>query len=346
MNKYKLFITIVLLVLISSCVEKNKTYFDIKISNIDKKLTPNDTLKIDFSSAKYPSIDKIEFRMQDLKMNFNQTSIQVPLAGLKLGEWDFEVEIYADDYTERKKFNLKIVNYEKPKIYTYQIVNEYPHDIEAYTQGLEFYADTLYESTGQYGKSSLRKVDLETGKVLDQINLANQYFGEGLTILNEQIFQLTWREGVGFIYDLNDFSKTGEFEYQTGKEGWGLCNDGDRIYKSDGSEKIWILNPKNQSIINYLQPTTHKGKSSRLNELEWVDGKIYANTYQKEGVAIINPNNGAVEGIIDLRGLKDQVKQHKKLDVLNGIAYHPESKRLFVTGKNWNKLFEIKIIEK
>ena len=346
MKNYKFLIIIVLLLIISSCSDKNQSHFDVKSSNMDNDLTPNDTLKVEFSSEKFQSIDKLVVKIQDLEFNFDQLSIQLPLAGLKLGEWDLEVEITSENHTESKSYILMLLNHQKPTIYTYRIVNTFPHDIQAYTQGLEFYADTLYESTGQYGKSSLRKVDVETGKVLKQIKLPKQYFGEGITILHNTIYQLTWREGIGFKYGINDFIKTGEFDYQTGTEGWGLCNDGEYIYKSDGSEKIWILNPEDMSVKSYIQPTTHKGKSSRLNELEWVEGKIYANTYQKDGVAIINPNNGAVEGIIDFRGLKEQVKQHPKLDVFNGIAYHPESKRLFVTGKNWNKLFEVEIIKK
>lgn len=346
MQKYKFFITIVLLVLISSCESESQHYFNIKNSNITQNLTLNDTLNIEFSSEKYSTIDQIDFNFQDLEFNFDESTIQIPLTGLKLGKWDSEITITSGDYSEKHTYSIQINNPNKPIIYTYEILNTYPHDMNAYTQGLEFFGDTLYESTGQYGKSSLRKVDLETGEVLHSVSLPQQYFGEGLTLLNNQIFQLTWREGVGFIYDLETLEKIGQFDYTTGSEGWGLCNDGERIYKSDGSEKIWILNPNDLSVISHIQPTTHKGKSSRLNELEWVDGKIYANTYQKDGIAIINPNNGSVEGIIDLRGLKDKVKQHAKLDVLNGIAYHPETKRLFVTGKNWNKLFEIEILKK
>lgn len=346
MNLYKFLITIVLLIFTSSCSQDEKKYFHIKKSNLNEELTSNDTLEIEFSSNRFNKIDEIKCTFQDLDYTFKESLVKIPLSDVKLGKWTLNLQISAEDHTEKQSKEVQILNYQKPIIYTYEIIDEFPHDSKAYTQGLEFYGDTLYESTGQYGQSSLRKVHLESGEVLQQIDLSKQYFGEGLTLLNNQIFQLTWREGVGFIYDLQSFERIDEFEYTTGNEGWGLCNDGELIYKSDGSEKIWIINPTSLSVVSHIQPTTHKGKSSRLNELEWVDGKIYANTYQKEGVAIINPNNGAVEGIIDLRGLKALVKPHAKLDVLNGIAYHKDSQRLFVTGKNWNKLFEIKIIKK
>ena len=241
--------------------------------------------------------------------------------------------------------NIIILNNETPKIFTYKIINEFPHDITSYTQGLEFYNDTLYESTGQYKESKLRKVDYKTGSILKNINLADDYFGEGLTILNNNIYQLTWQKGIGFIYDINSFEKTNSFKYGKSKEGWGLCNDNNVIYKSDGSEDIWILNPETLVEQEYIQVYTNKGPIKEINELEWINGKIYANRYQKDGVAIINPKNGAVIGVIDFSPLKKLVKQHQGLDVLNGIAYNPKTKTVFVTGKRWDKLFAIEIIE-
>jgi glutaminyl-peptide cyclotransferase len=192
----------------------------------------------------------------------------------------------------------------------------------------------------------LRKTNLETGEILKNVKLADRYFGEGLSILNGNIYQLTWNEGEGLVYDLKSFEKTGTFKFNQSKEGWGLCNNGNQFYKSDGSEKIWVLNGKTMAEESFIQPTTHKSISTQLNELEWVEGKIYANTYQRDGVAIINPENGAIEGLIDFHGLRDKVTQHPKLDVLNGIAYNPNTKKLYVTGKNWDKLFEIEIVKK
>jgi len=197
------------------------------------------------------------------------------------------------------------------------------HDITSYTQGLEFHNDTLYESTGQLKESKLRKVDYKTGRVIKNINLADEYFGEGLTILNNNIYQLTWQNGIGFVYDVSTFEKTSSFKYGNSKQGWGLCHHDNTIFKSDGTEKIWLLNSETLAEENYIQVYTNKGKIVGINEMEWIDGNIYANRYQKDGVAIINPKNGAVMGVIDFKPLKELVTQHKGLDVLNGIAYNP-----------------------
>ena len=223
--------------------------------------------------------------------------------------------------------------------------NIYDHDITSYTQGIEFYGDILYESTGQYGESKLRALDYKNNKVLKNINLSSSYFGEGLTILNNKIYQLTWKEGRGLIYDLNKFKYIDSFNYGQSNEGWGLCNDGVNLYKTDGSENIWILNSKSQAEEGFIQAYTNKGKLTNLNELEWVEGKIYANRYQKNGVAIIDPENGAIEAVIDFKDLKKYVTKHNGLDVLNGIAYNKKRKTLFVTGKRWDKLFEVRIIK-
>ena len=176
--------------------------------------------------------------------------------------------------------------------------------------------------------------------------LPDAYFGEGLTVLNNKIYQLSWREKTGFIYNLKTMEQTGTFIYGESKEGWGLCNDGKTIYKSDGTEKIWTLNPNTLAEMDYIEIFTNTSKINSVNELEWVDGKIYANVYQQSSIAIIDPKNGAVEGVIDLTDLKTHVTQHQKLDVLNGIAYKGEPNILYITGKNWDKLFKIEIMEK
>lgn len=267
----------------------------------------------------------------------------------KLGKWNLVAHIYRNGKSTEKQQEITLFNDTAPVTYTYEIVNTYPHATDAYTQGLEFYNNELYESTGHYGSSSLRKVELQTGEVLQKIDIASTFFAEGITILNDKIYQLTWKEGKGFIYDVESFEKTGEFQYGESKEGWGLTNDGSKIYKSDGTEKIWLLNPQNLSEEGFIQTVTHRTISTQLNELEWVNGMIYANTYQKDGVAIIKPANGAIEGIINFSGLRDQLGNKEDLDpvndVLNGIAYNKETGKLYVTGKDWDTLFEVVIKE-
>ena len=181
---------------------------------------------------------------------------------------------------------------------------------------------------------------------MQQINLDDSVFGEGITVLNDKVYQLSWQSGLGYVYNKSNLSEIETFSYGKSKEGWGLCNDGEKIYKSDGTEKIWILNPKNLVEEDYIETVTNKSVFNKANELEYVDGKIYANVWQKESMMIIDATSGAIEGVVNFGGLKKQVTQHPKLDVLNGVAYHPTRKTFFVTGKNWDKLFEIHIIKK
>ena len=174
------------------------------------------------------------------------------------------------------------------------------------------------------------------------------YFAEGITLLDKKIYQLTWQSKIGFIYDLESFKLIDSFQYKKSIEGWGLCNDGKSIYKSDGSSKIWKINPNTLEEIDFIQVTTNKSIITKINEMEWINGRIYANTYQsnKDIIIIINPETGRVEGVVDFNGLKKKVKNHPKIDVLNGIAYNKNSNTIFMTGKNWNKLFELQIIDK
>ncbi len=338
-----LFLVFIFPLFLNSCKDEKHFKLDFKTSADNLKL--GQTIEAEVLPLTGKTIDSIAFQFQEMS-DVTINSIQLSLENVLLGKHNLSLKIYADDEVFKITQPLKIFNNKPPQILSYEVVNAYPHDMKAYTQGLEFYQDTLYESIGHYGKSELRKVDFETGKILKSHQLKDHYFGEGLTILNDKIYQLTWREGEGLIYDVNSFEVLDKFRYDKSEEGWGLCHDENYIYKSDGTDKIWRLDPETLEEIDFIQPTTHNSISEKLNELEYVNGKIYANTYQKDGVAIINPQNGAIEAVVDFRKLKKQVKQHSDLDVLNGIAYHPKTQKLYVTGKNWNKLFEVKVISK
>jgi glutaminyl-peptide cyclotransferase len=227
--------------------------------------------------------------------------------------------------------------------YGYQIVHVYPHDREAFTQGLEYRAGVLYEGTGLEGRSSLRKVKLETGEVLQKIELSPLYFGEGITVLNQRIFELTWKHHAGFIYAQNSFQRVRTFNYPG--EGWGLTNDGTDIYMSDGTAQIRVWD--GTTLQEKARLNVHDGSRAinELNELEWVRGEIYANVWQTNRIARISPKDGAVLGWIDLTGILP-IADRDGVDVLNGIAYDSLGDRLFVTGKLWPKLFEIKLVPK
>jgi glutamine cyclotransferase len=226
--------------------------------------------------------------------------------------------------------------------YAYQVVHVYPHDPNAFTQGLEFRAGFLYEGTGLKGRSSLRKVQLETGKVLQQIDIDAQYFGEGITVLNQQIIELTWQSETGFVYDQPSFRRLRTFNYSG--EGWGLANDGQRIYMSDGSADIRIWNPGTLQEERRITVHDHGKPIANVNELEWVRDEIYANIWQTDRIARISPADGRVLGWIDLTGILSPADRTGSEDVLNGIAYDVLGNRLFVTGKQWPKLFEIKVV--
>ncbi|MBJ6367327.1 glutaminyl-peptide cyclotransferase [Snuella sedimenti] len=343
MKIFKQLTIIFLIVLLSSCgSNSNKKKKDFIIQTNAKKgdISIGETLKITLENKKKHTVDSVLYTL-----NGNIIKETTNLNNFKLGKHIIEATVYFNNTKQTVNTAVTLLNNKAPQIYTFKIISEYPHDITSYTQGIEFFNDSLYESTGQYKESKLRHVDYKTGKILKNINLADEYFGEGLTILNNKIYQLTWQEGTGFVYDVNTFDKLSSFKYGNSKEGWGLCNNDTVIYKSDGTEKIWTLDPNTLTEQGFIQVYTNKGKIGRINELEWVDGKIYANIYQKDGVAIINPKNGAVIAVIDFSSLKKKVTQHEKLDVLNGIAYNTVTNTIFVTGKRWDKLFEVEIVK-
>ena len=299
------------------------------INNINN--TPVDKILVkadDKLLVEIPYQDNITFRLDDT---------------FGMGHHSLQFDFKKDGKTIKNLVkNITLYAGVRPKILSYKLINTYPHDMDAFTQGLEFYKDTLYEGTGLNGESSLRKTDYKTGKIYKKSDLDRRYFGEGITILNNKLYQLTWQNGVGFIYDTN-LNKTGEFTYKSSKEGWGLCNDGKVLYKSDGTERIWILNPETLAEESFINVYTDKHKITRINEMEWIDGKIYTNVWQKNALAIINPKTGAIEAIVNLSDLHNKVTKHPKLDVLNGIAYDKKTGHLFVTGKKWDKMFEIEI---
>ena len=230
------------------------------------------------------------------------------------------------------------------RLYGYRVVKTYPHDIGAFTEGLEYKDGYLLESTGLVGRSNIRKVKLETGEVLQKRDLGPPYFGEGMVTWGGKLIQLTWQHQVGFIYDAATFAPRGQFRYRG--EGWSLTKDGRRIIMSDGTDEIRFLNPDTLAETGRIKVTFRGQPLRNLNELEWVKGEIYANVWQTDMIVRINPATGVVVGRINLSGLLGEAdRRGSNPDVLNGIAYDAKGDRLFVTGKNWPKLYEIKLVE-
>ena len=223
-----------------------------------------------------------------------------------------------------------------------EVVKLYNHQIDAYTQGLQFVDGLMWEGTGNYGNSRLQYTDLATGKSTVVATLPDEHFGEGITLLGDKIYQLTWMNEVMHIYDRNSFRKLATKSYKG--EGWGLTTDGELLYMSDGTPDIRVLDSQTLEVKRTISVTCNGQSLAFLNELEWIDGKIWANVYTLDQIVIINPQSGVVETIVDLTGLLPESEKSETTDVLNGIAYDAQTKRIFVTGKNWSKMFEIKLL--
>jgi glutaminyl-peptide cyclotransferase len=230
-----------------------------------------------------------------------------------------------------------------PKRYGYKVINIYPHDKEAFTQGLFYDEGVLYEGTGQEAGSSLRKVEVETGKVLQQLNLPSNLFGEGITLYNDRIFQVTWTSKVGFVYEKSTFRQINKIYYQT--QGWGLTTMNDKIVMSDGTNVIYFFEPEMFTVVSKIEVYDSEKKVDQLNELEFINGEIWANIWMTDLIARIDPATGKVLGYIDLGGILNDPQTDTKVNVLNGIAFDKKGNRIFVTGKNWPKLFEIRLTE-
>jgi glutamine cyclotransferase len=357
MKNYNLLSIILLGITISNCGDTKKgenSIFTFDNTKIKEQYKPEEALSLEIMNPNSKTVDSTVYYVNDIKVGTTKglEKFSFELKDQKLGYQNLKALVYFDGENSEATTGTELVSSVQPKLLKYTIVNTYPHDIEAYTQGLEFYRDTLYEGTGngsgpsgKRGVSSLRKTDYKTGKVFKKTELAQQFFGEGITILNNKVYQLTWQNNEGYVYNADTFKKEKTLPYYQKMEGWGLTSDGTNLYMTDSSESIHILDPQTFKLIDHINVYSYETKIKGVNELEWIDGKIYGNVYQKDAIAIINPKSGAVEGIINLEDLKNKITKLEDTDVLNGIAYNPKTKTIFVTGKNWDKLFEIKISE-
>lgn len=323
--------------------EQLKSSYSIAEANSQKRNVLGDVLTFELKQVKEQPVDSVLWFLNREPISVQNNSFTFTSKDYRLGQHTLEVELFYNGESVVLDKSFTIFNNKKPKYYKYNIVRTLDHDPKAYTQGLEFYGDTLYESGGQFGLSFIRKYNPESGEVYKNKDLPNEIFAEGLTRIGDKILQLTWQNGFGYVYDL-ELNQLETFRFNNSKEGWGLAYSGEHLFKTDGTDKIWILDANNYAEQNYIEAVTDEIRLKSLNELEFIDGKLYANTYQKESIVIINPKNGAVEGLISLKGLKDKLGNKSNADVLNGIAYKASTHEIFVTGKNWDKLFVIEII--
>jgi len=342
---YKSFLSFFIFIAIFSCKSEHKF-----ILNTPTKIQTNQELTISVSEKNNKTIDSVQFLIDDKKVKSDLTSATLKINDYKLGKHVITAIIFYENKTSKVTETIYFLADAAPEIYSYKIINTFPHDKGAYTQGLEFFNGFLYEGTGRKGSSSIRKVELTTGKVLQQKDIDAQYFGEGITIFNNKLYQLTWQAGIGFVYDLNTFEQEKTFNYTKSREGWGLSHNGEKLIKTDGTEFIWFLDPETLVEESYIEVYTNERKVEKLNELEFVNGLIYANIWQQNTILIINPASGKVEGVANLNGLKTTIEKEQAIEdtdeVLNGIAFDKDTNRLFVTGKHWSKLYEIELLKK
>lgn len=322
--------------------------FAIELEGNKNKFQQNQQVGVAINNKKDIEISSVTYIVDGRELQLDNGKLLLDLE--RLGNKTLKAKITIEEQTFEIQKKFKLLSAASPEVYTYDIVNVFPHDPSAYTQGLEFSNGVLYESTGKKGSSTVRKVNFETGEILQKIDLDPKVFGEGITLLNNQLYHLTWQSGIGYVYNPSNLEKIKTFSYGESREGWGLCNNGELLFKSDGTEKIWFLHPDSLEEQGYIETVTNKSIFNMANELEYVAGKLYANVYQKESMMIIDANSGAIEGVINFGGLKKKVNKGPQWDegnsVLNGVAYHKERETFFVTGKNWDKLFEVKIRKK
>lgn len=302
--------------------------------------------EINFNISSKKPIDSILFDADKKEIMYKENTFSWSSSPANTGEKKFKIQVFFGDKSETHYPRIRLLSDIKPEQLSYRIIKKYPHDPEAYTQGLFFKEGMLYESTGQTGRSTIRKVNLASGKPIRQVNIDSKYFGEGSTSWEDKIIMLTYRSNIGFVFDSN-LNQTGTFNYA--HEGWGITTFGDTLIVSDGTETLHLLDPRDFSEIGKLQVYNHEGPVEALNELECIEGLVYANIYTEDDIAVIDPKSGKVVKMIDMSGLLTETEKQgldEVNDVLNGIAYDEKSGKIYVTGKDWPTLFEVEFIEK
>ncbi|RYY33639.1 MAG: glutaminyl-peptide cyclotransferase [Sphingobacteriaceae bacterium] len=314
------------------------------------------SVKVNFPAD--AKVDSVVYLVDSVKITSrtDTQSVSIKTDSMKLGSKVLTARVFEGAANYEVSTNIVLLAAKAPEELTFIVEKVYPHDTSSYTEGLEFHDGFLYESDGGYldpppesvvdGQSSLRKVDLATGKTVLQALNDPKVFAEGITVVGDKIIQLTYREKIGYVYDKNTFKLLNTFSYTAGKEGWGLAFDGEKIYNTDSSNRILFLDKNDYRQIGYIDVYDDQKQIDMVNELEYIDGKLYANVYQSNDILVIDPKTGAVLQKIDMSKLYPAYERNEGSDVLNGIAWDAKGKRLFVTGKKWDKLFQVKFVKK
>jgi len=341
------------------------TFFSCSNKSNKRARKPVSSIQIQPSKANYIVGDKVSARIKtklkdgeikQIQVNYENklvsdtTALDFTISNIeltKLGTNKLTVEAEKTDGLKNSRSKLlTVLSDVSPKQFVYKVINNYPHLKTSYTQGLEYYNGYLYEGTGENGHSRLMKIDMNTGEPIQLISLSDKYFGEGITILNNKIYQLTYRAQKGFVYDLESFAKIDSFTFSS-EQGWGLTNDGKYLIMSDGTNILTWINPDDFSVVKKLQVADNKMLMMNLNELEYIDGMIYANIYTTDLIVKIDASTGKVLDEINMAGLINLYhREGDRIDYLNGIAYDRENQRMLVTGKLYPKLFEVEFVSK
>ncbi len=334
---------LVITFLIAGCASKIEKLPKVSVQK-GEKIYPGSVIKMNIDSR--INSESLAFFMNEQKLEYSTGLLQLP-ESTTIGKQKLIARFTFNNKEEEIPITLSVYAREKPIKIAAEVINTFEHSTDYYTQGLEFDGDWLYESTGGLGKSLIIRYNPFTGVIDQEKKLGKDIFGEGITLVDDQLFHLTWQNGYGTIRNKSNFDSIQSFEYRGSLEGWGLTHDDDFIYKSDGSELIWRLSKIDASEIDYLTIGSQNSYFKNANELELYGDLILSNVYQKDSVMVIDKNTGAIVGVLDLSSLKELIDKDSSFDplnsVLNGIAYHKERKTFFVTGKNWNKLFELRI---
>lgn len=370
-NYFRYFLAFFILTLIVWTISCSGRSGKIKIEEKDTTANAGDPAPAKIISMKSPE-ENSEFRLwspitmilEPVNKNDKPDSVSISFDGVKIAtlktdQWEYSVPASLIKNTGRK--SLKVIAFRggkakttitrfmiilsdtAPKRYSYRVVHSYPHDRDAFTQGLFYDKGVLYEGTGQEEGSTLREVELATGKVLRQLNLSSNLFGEGITLYKDRIYQVTWTSKVGFVYEKETFRQLNKIYYQT--QGWGLTTVKNQIAMSDGTNVIYFFEPESFTVVSQLEVYDNEKKVDQLNELEYINGEIWANIWMTDLIARIDPVSGKVLGYINLQGILNDPETDTSSKVLNGIAFDSDGGRIFVTGKNWPKLFEIRVYE-
>jgi glutamine cyclotransferase len=348
-GQFKFPALIVLLIFFQACKNTEQVPLSFKSPEPGRTVKVGDEIDLEIDLSPSASLKSINYLLDGVSV-FSKTdakAVKLKTKDLKLGYRIITAIVDHDNQIDTLTINIVLKSDTEPAAFNYTIIKAFPHDTSAYTEGLSYVDGKLLESTGEKGRSLLKWVDLNSGKTLQQTKLDPQYFGEGSLKIGNKIIMLTWQEDLGFIFDATTLKQLGTFPYEKSKEGWGLAFNGEQILRTDGSNRIWLMNKETFKEEGYIEVYDDKEAVDSLNEIEFIDGKIYANVYQTNKIVIINPRSGKIEATIDLSALvpKNFFKSsdEEQQNVLNGIAWDASSKRLFVTGKKWPKLYQIEL---